>query len=160
MDALIELYTNYYGRRAIAAPNRNAKFVPVCAPRIIPVNCERGECDPRSWRGQTQVSSCDSRLIHFASHQRGAKSLLYERCAALMALFYVLHDLGLLSRNSSTLRPPRMVFTPANHAFSLASTLIIFLSSSSLSYATECGNSAFGAVNATGSIQFPGFEFR
>ena len=42
----------------------------------------------------------------------------------------------------------------------LASIVIFFLSSSITSVAIDCGNSVYNAVNATGSVQFPGFEFR
>lgn len=51
-------------------------------------------------------------------------------------------------------------FLLLNHIFSLASTFIYTLSSSTMSIAVECGNNVFNAVNATGSVQFPGFQFR
>jgi hypothetical protein len=53
-----------------------------------------------------------------------------------------------------------MSFSSVHRTFSRASTFIFFLSSSIMSVAVECGNTVFNAVNATGSIQFPGFDFR
>jgi hypothetical protein len=53
-----------------------------------------------------------------------------------------------------------MSFLSVHRTFTLASTFIFFLSSSIMSVAVDCGNPVFNAVNATGSVQFPGFEFR
>jgi hypothetical protein len=53
-----------------------------------------------------------------------------------------------------------MSFLSVHRTFTLASTFIFFLSSSIMSVAVDCGNTIFNTVNATGSVQFPGFEFR
>jgi hypothetical protein len=53
-----------------------------------------------------------------------------------------------------------MSFLSVHRTFTLASTFIFFLSSSIMSVAADCGNPVFNAVNATGSVRFPGFEFR
>ena len=42
----------------------------------------------------------------------------------------------------------------------MTSTFIILLSAVDLACTVECGNTAFDTVNATGSVQFPGFQFR
>ena len=52
-----------------------------------------------------------------------------------------------------------MNFLLVHCTLSLASIIILFLSLSIMSVAADCGSPVFSAVNATGSVEFPGFVF-